>query len=179
MVLDDAIGSTAAVLTREMCPEAKVILVWPADLSPINGDATVDPTQVLRELGPAVERACGQAEAEPESGLVLVADGVGGLDLCGTALKHVIGSGGGTHRVRLHAWGHGLGRWHRDLTDVANHEAQAAAIARVADAAVVGSALVGRIAEHLDATGKAKPGLVEAVLGLVRELADGVHGARR
>jgi hypothetical protein len=70
-----------------------------------------------------------ESEAEPGSGLVLVADGVGGLDLCGTALKHVIGSGGGTHRVRLHAWGHGLGRWHRDLTDVANHEAQAVAIA--------------------------------------------------
>lgn len=66
VVLDDAIGSTAAVLTREMCPEAKVILVWPADLSPINGDATVDPTQVLRELGPAVERACGQTETERE-----------------------------------------------------------------------------------------------------------------
>src|SRR6266404_3925156 len=51
--------------------------------------------------------------------------------------------------------------------------AQAAAVAKVADAAVVGSALVGRIADHLDAEGRAKPGLVDAVLGLVRELADG------
>ena len=59
VILDDAIGSTAVVLTREMCPDAKIVLVWPPDLSPINGDATVDPTQVLRELGPAVERACG------------------------------------------------------------------------------------------------------------------------
>ena len=59
VILDDAIGSTAVVLTREMCPDAKIVLVWPSDLSPINGDATVDPTQVLRELGPAVERACG------------------------------------------------------------------------------------------------------------------------
>ena len=57
--------------------------------------------------------------------------------------------------------------------------AQAAAVARVADAAVVGSALVGRIADQLDAAGRAKPGLVDAVLGLVRELADGVRGARR
>jgi tryptophan synthase alpha chain len=57
--------------------------------------------------------------------------------------------------------------------------AQAASVARVADAAVVGSALVGRIADHLDAEGRAKPGLVDAVLGLVRELADGVRGARR
>lgn len=75
------------------------------------------------------EPAESEAEPGPESGLVIVADGVGGLDLCGTALKHVIGSGGAGHRVRLRAWGHGLGRWHRDLTDVANHEAQAASMA--------------------------------------------------
>ena len=67
VVLDDAIGPTAVVLTREMCPDAKIVLVWPSDLAPINGDATVDPTQVLRELGPAVERACGLPEAEPAS----------------------------------------------------------------------------------------------------------------
>jgi hypothetical protein len=66
VILDDAIGSTAVVLTREMCPDAKIVLVWPSDLSPINGDATVDPTQVLRELGPAVERACGLLDVEPE-----------------------------------------------------------------------------------------------------------------
>ena len=56
---------------------------------------------------------------------------------------------------------------------------QAAAVARVADATVVGSALVGCIADHLDAAGRARPDLVAAVLGLVRELADGVRGARR
>jgi hypothetical protein len=44
--------------------------VWPSDLAPITGDATVDPTQVLRELGPAVERACGLPEAEPVSATV-------------------------------------------------------------------------------------------------------------
>ena len=70
VILDDAIGSTAVVLTREMCPDAKIVLVWPSDLSPINGDATVDPTQVLRELGPAVERACGLLDAEPEPAAV-------------------------------------------------------------------------------------------------------------
>src|ERR1700761_1536142 len=71
------------------------------------------------------------AEGEPGqgSGLVLVADGVGGLDLCGTALKHVMASGGGRNVVRLHRWGHGLGRWHRDLTNVANRDAQAHAMA--------------------------------------------------
>jgi len=70
VVLDDAIGSIAVVLTREMSPGAKVVLVWPSDLAPINGDATVDPTEVLRELGPAVERACGVPEAEPASATV-------------------------------------------------------------------------------------------------------------
>jgi tryptophan synthase alpha chain len=57
--------------------------------------------------------------------------------------------------------------------------AQAAEIARIADAAVVGSALVQRIADSLDAEGRPKPGLVEALLGDVRALADGVRAARR
>lgn len=55
--------------------------------------------------------------------------------------------------------------------------AQAAEVARAADAAVVGSAIVQRIADRLDAGGRPKPGLVEDVLGLVRELAAGVRGA--
>jgi len=56
---------------------------------------------------------------------------------------------------------------------------QAAAVARVADAAVVGSALVSRVADGLDGVGKAKPGLAADMLKLVRELADGVRGARK
>lgn len=56
--------------------------------------------------------------------------------------------------------------------------AQAAAVARVADAVVVGSAIVSRIAANLDESGAPRPGLVADVLGLVRELAEGVHGAR-
>lgn len=70
-----------------------------------------------------------ESEAEPGSGLVIVADGVGGLDLCGTALRHVMAAGGSLHRVRTLTWGHGFGRWHRDLTDVVNLGAQAAAMA--------------------------------------------------
>jgi tryptophan synthase alpha chain len=57
--------------------------------------------------------------------------------------------------------------------------AQAAAVARVADAAVVGSALVGKVADGLDAVGKAKPGLAGEVLRLVRDLAEGVRNARK
>ncbi|MFP6731720.1 MAG: tryptophan synthase subunit alpha [Alphaproteobacteria bacterium] len=54
----------------------------------------------------------------------------------------------------------------------------AAAVARVADAAVVGTALVDRLAGKLDDSGAVQPGLVEDVLSLVRDLADGVRQAR-
>jgi tryptophan synthase alpha chain len=56
---------------------------------------------------------------------------------------------------------------------------QAQAIAGAADAVVVGSALVDRIARSLDADGRATPGLVEEVLGQVRQLAEGVRAAQR
>jgi tryptophan synthase alpha chain len=56
---------------------------------------------------------------------------------------------------------------------------QAAEIARVADAAVVGSALVDRIARSLDDQGRAMPGLVLALHEQVEALAPGVRGARR
>jgi tryptophan synthase alpha chain len=56
---------------------------------------------------------------------------------------------------------------------------QAAAVARHADAAVVGSSLVQRLAFNLDQDGRAKPGLVDAVLADVRALATGVRGARK
>jgi len=55
---------------------------------------------------------------------------------------------------------------------------QAAAVARVADAAVVGSALVSRVADRVAAGGTGN-GAAEEALGLVRQLAAGVRGARR
>ena len=55
---------------------------------------------------------------------------------------------------------------------------QAAAVARVADAAVVGSAIVSRLAANLGEDGTAQPGLVADVLEFVRELAAGVRRAR-
>jgi tryptophan synthase alpha chain len=55
---------------------------------------------------------------------------------------------------------------------------QAAAVARAADAAVVGSALVQRLALNLNPDGRARPGLVEAVLADVRALATAVREAR-
>jgi tryptophan synthase alpha chain len=56
--------------------------------------------------------------------------------------------------------------------------AQAAAVARVADAAVVGSALVERLASQLDKRGRAKPGLITALLKDIKALAKGVRQAR-
>jgi tryptophan synthase alpha chain len=57
--------------------------------------------------------------------------------------------------------------------------ASAAAIARVAEAVVVGSALVEKVRTSLDAVGKATPATVGSVAGLVAELAAGVRGARQ
>jgi tryptophan synthase alpha chain len=56
--------------------------------------------------------------------------------------------------------------------------AQAAAVAKEADAAVVGTALVDRLTLNLDPDGRGKPGLVEAVHADIRALAAGVRSAR-
>ena len=56
--------------------------------------------------------------------------------------------------------------------------ASAAAIARRAEAVVVGSALVEKVRASLDAAGKATPATVAAVVGLVAELAAGVRSAQ-
>jgi tryptophan synthase alpha chain len=53
---------------------------------------------------------------------------------------------------------------------------QAAEVAGIADAAVVGSALVERIKAKLDQAGRPQPGLVEGLLDLVGALARGVRG---
>ena len=55
---------------------------------------------------------------------------------------------------------------------------QAAAAVRIADAAVVASALIETLASGLDEAGRARPGTVSAVLDQVRALAAGVRGAR-
>ena len=53
---------------------------------------------------------------------------------------------------------------------------QAAEASRVADAAVVASALIDTMAHSLDDNGQALPGTVEKILGQVRALAAGVRG---
>ena len=56
---------------------------------------------------------------------------------------------------------------------------QAAEVAAVADAAVVGTALVERVKAGLGSDGLAGPDLVEGVTGLVASLAAGVRSARQ
>ncbi|MCF8469980.1 MAG: tryptophan synthase subunit alpha [Parvibaculum sp.] len=55
---------------------------------------------------------------------------------------------------------------------------QAAEIARSADGAVVGSAIVDAIAKEIDDGGHVKPDAAERVLAFVHKLAEGVHDAR-
>jgi tryptophan synthase alpha chain len=57
--------------------------------------------------------------------------------------------------------------------------ASARAMAAIADGVVVGSALVDALRTSLDKTGKAGPGTVKAVTGLVNDIAEGVRAARR
>jgi tryptophan synthase alpha chain len=56
---------------------------------------------------------------------------------------------------------------------------QAAAVARHADAAVVGSAIVDRVKAGLDDKGRPKPDLVPGVFAYVKALADGVRRVRK
>jgi tryptophan synthase alpha chain len=56
---------------------------------------------------------------------------------------------------------------------------QAAAVARIADAAVVGTAIVERVKAGLDEKGTPKPDLLPGVFSYIRALAEGVRGARK
>jgi hypothetical protein len=67
VVLDDGIGATAVQMTHEVSPASKVILVWPGAVVPIGGDARVEPSEVLRSLGPAVAKAVGPISAAFET----------------------------------------------------------------------------------------------------------------
>jgi len=55
--------------------------------------------------------------------------------------------------------------------------AQVAEIGKLADAAVVGSAIVQKLADSLDETGKPRDGAAVSVLGFVKELAAGLTAA--
>jgi hypothetical protein len=71
-----------------------------------------------------------EGESPAPRGRVIVADGVGGLDLCGIALRYALGAEKLPHAVEFVPWGHGLGRWLADLTDVANRDNHARLVAQ-------------------------------------------------
>jgi hypothetical protein len=68
-------------------------------------------------------------ELPQQRGLVLVADGIGGLDLCGIALRSVLRADRLPYAIELFQWGHGMGRWHADLTNAVNRDTKAQLIA--------------------------------------------------
>ena len=63
--------------------------------------------------------------------LVLVADGVGGFDLCGTGLRYALGRATLPYAIHVLPWGHGLGRWLADLTDARHRDRQAELLAQI------------------------------------------------
>ena len=70
-------------------------------------------------------------EERMKLGLVLVADGVGGLDVCGTGLKYMVNVSGLPCEVKVFEWGHGLGKWYSDLTDDVNRDQKAVLLAKI------------------------------------------------
>lgn len=61
---------------------------------------------------------------------MIVADGVGGFNVCGLGLRRVARGAGLPLRVLVVHWGHGLGRWYADLSSTANQNVQAERIAQ-------------------------------------------------
>lgn len=68
-----------------------------------------------------------------ETGLVLVADGIGGFDLGVLGLRYAASWAGLGHRVEAVAWCHGFGRWYRDLANTRNHAARAAEVVAIVE----------------------------------------------
>jgi hypothetical protein len=68
VVIDDGIGATSVGMVHELAPAAKVVLIWPSAVVPIGGDARVEPSNVLRELGLTVEALTGVACATSLAG---------------------------------------------------------------------------------------------------------------
>jgi len=68
VVMDAGIGATSVGMVHDLSPLAKVVLVWPSAVMPIGGDARVEPSNVLRELGLAVEALTGVACATSLAG---------------------------------------------------------------------------------------------------------------
>jgi hypothetical protein len=84
------------------------------------------PTVTGRTVEGAVDR---DDELTRPSAFVLLADGIGGFDLCGGSLRAVLRAERLPFLIQIVQWGHGMGRWHADLTDAANRDTKAKLIA--------------------------------------------------
>jgi len=160
-VADAKAAGVDGLIMVDLPPEEEAELCLPALKGGINFIYLTAPTTDDKRLPRVVENA---------SGFVYYVSIVG---ITGTASAAVTDVEAAVTRIRRHtdlpvAVGFGI----------TTPEA-AADVAKVADAAVVGSAMVNCIRDNLDADGKAKPQLVGEVLGFTKQLADGVRGARK
>jgi hypothetical protein len=95
----------------------------------------IDDALPLLHDGPPGERLApdetgnGDGAALRRRGLVLVVGGVGGLDLCGTAIRYVVAAEGLNYAIHVFPWGLGFGRWWADLSNVSNRDVKAALLA--------------------------------------------------
>jgi hypothetical protein len=60
VVLDDGIDASAVGMMREVLPAAKVVLVWPKDVTALGADARLEPSEVMTSLGSTVARVAGR-----------------------------------------------------------------------------------------------------------------------
>lgn len=71
------------------------------------------------------------AAGDAARGLILLADGVGGMDLCGLGMRRALARSGSSYALRVIRWGHGYGRWYADLSNTQNHRAGADSMAEL------------------------------------------------
>ncbi len=102
VVIDDGIGAMAVGMIRETLPSTRVILVWPGAVVPIGGDARVEPSEVLRELGRAMERLTGQASTTSRGGPVRVFETGSRSRQDPAALREILARGEAAQLQRQH-----------------------------------------------------------------------------
>jgi tryptophan synthase alpha chain len=155
---DAAAAGVDGLILVDLPPEEAEELCLPARRAGLDFISLCAPTTDEARLGPVLARA---------SGFVYYVSITGITGTGSAALANVEAA---VARLRRHtelpiAVGFGI-----------RTPAQAAEIAAVADAAVVGSALVEAVAANLDDAQAPRPGAADAVLELVADLARGVRG---
>jgi hypothetical protein len=76
-------------------------------------------------FGPPLPEDPGNRSANSSRGVVLVVQGVGGIDLCAFSMRYLVRAERLPYEMFVFHWGHGFGRWFADLTRVVNRESQA------------------------------------------------------